>query len=143
MRTNVIFRHPAEIVRLSDADGILAIDGAQWFVALLRRVPGLEIDPDLCQEDWGVVLYARRKQKQFWIGLSMWDTERAWLAHFHHGSTAWMQRLSSSGNSELRSLLSDVHGVLASESEVSAIVWYEENQLEKARPIGFPTPAEG
>ena len=83
MRTNVTFRHPGEFVRLSDEDGILAVSGAQWFATLLRRVPGLEIDEDLCQEDWGVVLFARRNGKKFLIGLSAWD-KGALLAHFHN-----------------------------------------------------------
>ena len=74
MRTNVTFRHPAEFVPVSDADGILAVGGAQWFAALLRRVPALEVDEDLCQEDWGVVLLVRRNQRKFWIGLSAWDS---------------------------------------------------------------------
>lgn len=61
MRTHVTFRHPAEFVGdLEDGGGVLAVPGAQWFAALLRRVPGVEIDKDLCQEDWGVVFFARR-----------------------------------------------------------------------------------
>lgn len=143
MRNNVSFRHPAEFVPLSEEDGILAVGGAQWFLALLRRVPGFQIEDDLCQEDWGVVLFARHDQKKFWIGLSGWDSENAWLAHFHHDSFAWLQRFSSSGKSALRRLLADVHGVLASEPGVSDIVWYEESEIRKTRTAGFATPFEG
>ena len=143
MRTNVTFRHPAEFVPVSDADGILAVDSAHWFAALLRRVPGLQIDDDSCQEDWGVVFFARRDQKKFWIGLSAWDTENAWLAHFHHGSFAWLQRFTSSGTIELQRLLSEFHAVLAGEVAVSNIKWYEESEISKAQPAGFPTPADG
>ena len=50
MRTHVTFRHPTEFVPLSDEDGVLAVRGAAWFAAMLRRVPGLEIDGDPCQE---------------------------------------------------------------------------------------------
>lgn len=35
------FLHPAEFV--DAGEGILAVSGAQWFAALLLRVPGLEI----------------------------------------------------------------------------------------------------
>src|SRR5262249_12351962 len=112
MRTNVTFRYPAEFVPLSDQDGILAVSGAQWFAALLARVPGLAIDNELCQEDWGVVVFARRNQKKFWIGLSFWDVGGEWLAHFHHGSFPWLQWFSSSGNDELKRLLADVHAML-------------------------------
>src|SRR5689334_22419672 len=71
VRINVTFRYPAEFVPLSDEDGILAVPGAEWFVKLLRRVPGLELDEQLCQEDWGVVIFGRRAAKKFWIGLSL------------------------------------------------------------------------
>lgn len=144
MRTNVTFHHSAEFVRLSDEDGILAVGGAQWFVSLLRLVTGLQIEEDLVQEDWGVVIRARRDRKSFWIGLSMWPGgEHAWLAHFHHGSFAWLQRFTPRGNSELERLVADVHRVLASEPLVSDIVWYDESQMRKAQPSGFATPVEG
>lgn len=144
MRTNVRFRHPAEFVAVSDEDGILAVDGARWFVSLLRRVHDLQVDEELCQEDWGVVIFARRAKKKFWIGLSVWpDGEHAWLAHFHHGSSAWLQRISSSGKGELQRLLSDVQDVFANESALTDIVWYDESQMRKAQPDGFATPVEG
>jgi hypothetical protein len=143
MRTNVTFRHPAEFVGLSEHDGILAVSGAQWFSALLGRVPGLQIDEDLCQEDWGVVFFARRNQKKFWIGLSAWDAEGAWLAHLHHGSFAWLQWFSSSSQNELKRLLTDVHGVLASDPAITDIAWHEESEMSKPKPAGFPTPVEG
>ena len=143
MRTNVTFEHPAEFVPVSDEDGILTVSGAQWFAELLRRVSGLEIDQDLCQEDWGVVFFAQRNEKKFWIGLSAWDAEGAWLAHFHHGSFAWLQRFSSSGKNELKRLLADVHEVLASEPAISHIAWHEESEMSKPQPAGFPTPVDG
>ena len=140
MRTNVTFRHPAVFVPISDEEGILAVSGAQWFAALLRRVPGLQLDEDLCQEDWGVVFFARRNQKKFWIGLSAWDIDGAWNAHFHHGSFVWFQRFSSSGKNELTRLLADVHEVLDSETAISEIAWHEEREMRKPQPVGFPTP---
>jgi len=92
MRTNVTFRHPAKFLGIEDVDaGVLAVRGAHWFAKILTRVPHLELDRKLCQEDWGVVLFARRNQNKFWIGLSAWDSDGAWLAHIHHGSFAWLQ----------------------------------------------------
>jgi hypothetical protein len=143
MRTNVTFRHPGEFVPLSDEDSVLAASGAQWFAALLRRVAGLEIDNGLCQEDWGVAVFARRNQRKFWIGLSAWNTDGSWLAHFHPGSLAWLQRFSSSGKRELERLLADVHEVLAAHPAISDIVWYEESEMSKPQPAGFSTPVEG
>jgi hypothetical protein len=143
MRTHVTFRHPAEFVPLSDDDGILAVCGAQWFDALLRRVPGLLIEEDLCQEDWGIMCFARRNQKTYRIGLSAWTTEGTWLAHFRHGSFAWFQWFRSSRNDELTRLLADVHDGLASEPAISDIVWHEESEMCKPQPAGFPHPVEG
>jgi hypothetical protein len=142
MRTNVTFRHPAAFVPLEEGNDVLAVAGAEWFAALLQRVPGLQRDGDLCQEDWGVVVFVRREEKSFWVGLSPWEGENTWLAHFHHGSFAWLQWFSAAGTNALRRLVSDVHAVLANEPTVSDIVWYEESQIRKAEPIGFPTPVD-
>src|SRR5262249_20354242 len=101
------------------------------------------IDNELCQEDWGVVVFARRNQKKFWIGLSFWDVGGEWLAHFHHGSFPWLQWFSSSGNDELKRLLADVHAMLTSEPAISGVLWYEEREMSKAEPVGFRRPVEG
>jgi hypothetical protein len=143
MRNNVTFRHPAEFVGDSeDGGGVLAVSGALWFEALLQPVPGLEINGDPCQEDWGVVFFARRNQKKFWIGLGGWD-EGTWLAHFHHGSFAWLQSLTSSGKAELARLLADVHGVLTADPAITKIAWHEEREMSKPQPAGFSTPVDG
>jgi len=142
MRSNVSFRHPAEFAALPDTEDILAVGGARWFADLLRRIPDLELDGELCQEDWGVVVFARRKEKIFWIGLSAWQGDHTWLAHFHHGSFAWLQWFRSSGKEELRRLLADAHAVLSSEPAVSDIVWYEEKEMRKGNPRGFATPID-
>lgn len=124
MRTNVSFKYPAEFVGASEhGGGVLDVTGAPWFAALLKQVPALQVDEELCQEDWGVVVFARRNQKTFWIGLNSWDSEGTWLAHFHHGSFAWLQWFSSSGKAELASLLKDFQTVLASDPNVSEMTW--------------------
>ena len=144
MKNNVTFLHPAEFVRPSDEDGILSVDGAEWFVSLLRKVPDLEIDEKLCQEDWGVVVFVRRAEKKFWIGLSMWpEGEHAWLAHFHHASFSWLQKISSSGQRELKHLISDFHEVLVGDPEVSSVAWYDESDMTKSAPSGSENPGQG
>jgi hypothetical protein len=143
MRTNVSFRHPAAFVALPDTEDVLAVVGARWFADLIRRIPGLELDGDLCQEDWGVVVFARRNEKSFWIGLSAWEGDGTWLAHFHHGSFSFLQWFRSSGKEELRSLLADAHAVLSGEPAVSDIAWYEEKEMRKGNPAGFATPVDG
>jgi hypothetical protein len=87
------------------------------------------------------VFFARRRQKKFWIGLTpWWDVEGAWLAHFHHRSFAWLQWFSPTEKSEFKALLAAVHNVLASESLISEIVWYDESEINKRDPTGFPAP---
>jgi hypothetical protein len=143
IRTNVTFQHPAEFVGDSeDGGGVLAVRGAHWFAELLRRIPALQIDEDLCQEDWGVVFFGRRNQRRFWIGLSAWDAQGAWLAHFHHASFAWLQRFSSSGENELKHLVAGFHEVLTTEPTISGIAWHEESEMSKPQPASFPTPFE-
>jgi hypothetical protein len=143
MRTNITFRYPAEFLAHEEyGEDVLAVRGAQWFADLLKRVPGLEVDEELCQEDWGVVVFARRNQKTFWIGLTPWDwiTEGAWNAHFHHGSFSWLQWFSSTGKEEFKRLLIDVHDVLVSEPTITEIAWFEEREMNKPGPHSYPTP---
>jgi hypothetical protein len=139
MRTYVTFRHPAPFVVVSEDDGILSVDGADWFVALLNRIASLNLQSELCQEDWGVVAFAERAGKRFWIGLSMYG-EGEWVAHVHHASLALFQRLSASGNRELQRVLCDLHDVLAADPAVSQIAWYREVEMRKAVPRGSSTP---
>jgi hypothetical protein len=130
MRTHVTFRHPAGLVPLSGEDGILSVAGAEWFVSLLKQVPELAVRSDLCQEDWGIVVFAERTEKKFWVGLSA-EEEGAWVSHFHHDSFAWLQRFSPSGNRALQRLVQDFHRVLANQAAVSEITWYREDDMMK------------
>jgi len=139
MHRHVTFWYPAPFVRLSEEDGVLSVDGAQRFVSLLKRIPGLQVDDELCQEDWGVVIFARRARKQFWIGLSGFD-EHEWAAHIHHGSFAWLQRMSPSGKRAMEQLILDIHAVLANEPAVSKITWHPQTEAGKQNPRGSPTP---
>lgn len=133
MRTHVTFRHPAHGVQLSD-EGILAANGAQWFAQLLSRVPDLEIEKDICQEDWGIVVFAQRGGKKYWIGLSFWSGDGAWIAHFHR--RLW--QIDTKG--DLARLISDAHAALANDPLAADIAWYEENELNKGQSRGNPTP---
>ena len=143
MRTHVTFRHPAPLVLVSEDDGILSIDGADWFVSLLKRIDSLAIKTGLIQEDWGVVAQVARSGKTFWIGLSFWpEGDQAWLAHLHHGSFNLLQRLLPAGDRELRRLLSDLHLVLAAEPSVSEAMWYREDALVRWPLDGAETPDE-
>jgi hypothetical protein len=141
MRTNVSFRHPAKFVSIPEVEDVLAVSGALWFAELLRRVPGLHVVPDLCQEDWGVVLFCRRDERQFWVGLSLWpDGENEWLAHVHHASFAWLQRFSKTGKAALERFVVDLHHVLAGEPSISNIEWYHERGMRTANPHAAARP---
>lgn len=102
----------------------------------------MQIGEDLCQEDWGVAIIAQRNQKKVLDRPECVGRRGAWLAHFHHGSFAWLQWFSLSGKKELRRLLVDVHDVLASDTAISEIAWHEESERGKPQPAGFPTPVE-
>jgi hypothetical protein len=141
MRTNVVFRYPAEFVALSLDDGVLSTNGAEWFVKLLKQVNGLIVDERLCQEDWGVAVFAQRHSRKFWIGLSAWSDDQ-WLAHFHHGSWAWLQKFSPSGTKELQELLIDFHRMLKTEPSVSDVIWHQEDQMSKPSPDSFSSPVD-
>jgi hypothetical protein len=141
MRTNVTFRHPAEFVPVSEDDGILSVDGAGWFVSLLKRVSALIIDPRLCQEDWGVVVFVERDGMRFWIGLSSSD-EGDWLAHVHHGPRSFLQRFRKSGRIALERLVADLHGALAGDPSIRNVTWYHERDMNEAAPRGARTPMD-
>lgn len=142
MRNNVTFVHPAEFVPVSDEDGILALQGATWFVEILRRVPGFALEGVPCQEDWGVVFFGSRNAKKFWVGLSFWpEGEQRWLAHVHHGSFAWLQRLMPSGNAELRGLIAALEQTLRSDPHVSMMRWYSEAEINDGRSKGADAAA--
>ena len=141
MRNNVTFCYRAEFVPVSDDDGILSVTAADWFVSLLRQVNDLSVRSDLCQEDWGVVVFAERAGKRFWIGLSFWpDDESTWLAHFHHHSFAWLQRWSAAGKQELDRVISDFHAVLAQDPAIRDIAWYREKDMRGADALSSTTP---
>ena len=144
MRSHVSFRHPAVFVRLSDEDGVLAVSGAAWFLDLLNRVSHMVVNDELCQEDWGVVVFVERNRKRFWVGISMgFDGERgSWAAHFHHAPFAWLQRLSSSGKLELQRVVADFHQVLLAEPAVSEICWFRETDMRSPQRSGSSSPED-
>ena len=80
--------------------------------------------------------------KKFWIGLSAWNSEGAWLAHFHHGTFAWFQRFSSTGKQQLKRFLVDLHEVLLNEPAVTKIAWHEESEMSTPEPPRFPTSVD-
>jgi hypothetical protein len=87
---------------------------------MLERLPGIEVDRDVCQEDWGVVIFVRSRGGRFWVGLSWYD-EATWLAHFHHDDLAWLQRLRPSGRRALQQLVRDTRTMLASDPNAAII----------------------
>jgi len=141
MRNNVTFRYPAEFIGTEeDGAGVMAVEGASCLLQLLSGIRQIVVDPDPCQEDWGVVVFAERDRKPFWIGLSLYD-EGVWIAHFHGDSLAWLRWRSAPSNEELMELIADFHDVLCNEPAVSHVAWYTEQEMMRPNPQGFTTPA--
>jgi hypothetical protein len=141
MRNNVTFQYPAEFVPVPEDDGILSVAGTEWFIQLLQRIDHLSVEKELCQEDWGVVAFAQRNGKRFWVGVSFWpEGEHAWIAHFHHHSFALLQRWSAAGKREFERLVNDFHSVLATDPKVHNIAWYRESDMKGAHAPSSATP---
>jgi hypothetical protein len=117
MRTHVTFRHPAEFVPVSEDDGILSSTGVEWFLTILRQVPDLELDPDLCQED-------------------------DWIVHVH-GATSWLQRLSGAAAPAVDRLAHDLHIALQADPLVADVQWSTQRELNQGHRQGAPTPGAG
>ena len=116
MQNEFTFRYPEPGVTTNeDGSGVLSIRGAGWFADFLRRIPNLDVDGDLCQEDWCVVVFARREGREFWVGISS-AGEGEYDVHFHHGSFAWLQRMTPGGRAALARLIDDFR-IVASEDE--------------------------
>lgn len=114
----------------------MSTDGAGWFVDVLRRVPRLVVDPDLCQEDWGVVVFAARDGFKFWFGLSFWD-EGEWLAHAHHRGV--LQRFRAAGKAAYAAVISAFHVALAEQDVMAEVTWYLDD-ADLGGPRGAPSP---
>jgi hypothetical protein len=139
MRNTVTFKFPAPIVAAPDYEGILGVEGATWFFDLLRSIPGLDVEAELVQEDWGVVVFAQRGGRSFWIGLSAME-EHEWVAHVHHGSFAWLQRFSSAGKAGLREVASELDRALRG-AGASSIQWFREDDTSLRVPSASPQDA--
>src|SRR5262245_59259615 len=121
MRDHIRFQLEREFVGTEEGGeaGVLSVEGAGWFPRLLGRIRDIDVSTDLLQEDWGVVAFARRAGKRFWIGLSS-EGDGEWLAHAHHG--ALLQRLSRRGREALLRLIGDLYAVLSSDTQVSNVL---------------------
>ncbi len=128
MRTNVSFRFSTEFVGAAESDDILGVNGVSWFIERLQRIPELSLASSLVQEDWGVVVFAERRKRRFWIGVSLFE-EDTWIAHVHHRSV--LQRLSPSGRRQLQALTQDLHVALSSDAAVSDVRWYRQKDLRR------------
>jgi len=142
LRTQVIFEYPARFVGTeADNAGVLSVKGVRWFVFFLKSIPDLEVNSKLCQEDWGVVIFAKRHGRDFDVGLN-WMDEGKWLAHIHYGGIfGWVRRYSPSHKRELLCLVMDLHSVLSLYQSVKGIAWYSDKEAFKGfTGEGCPTP---
>jgi hypothetical protein len=141
MKTNVTFLCPEEFVRVSEDDGILSAKGADWFVTKLKKISAFAVDDRVYQEDWGVAIIGKRKEKRFWVGLSFFpDGEICWLVHVHHGPWTFLQRVLPSGKAELYELARDLDRVLKADATVSRVRWYRAEDLQKGHETWSEIP---
>lgn len=123
MDDHIRFSCAQDFVGTEEVPGVLSVEGADWFQKILQRIAGLDVDAELCQEDWGVVFFAAREGKRFWIGLGGWpDPGGEWMVHLHHHSFAWKQRFSRAGKRALQALIADVEEALRADPSVSEVM---------------------
>ena len=145
MRTTVSFEYPARFVGTeADDAGVLSIKGAGWFASILGSIPELEVNPQLCQEDWGVVVFTKRRQIAFdfffWGGLAE-DPISSWVAEVRHGGLFGLQRFMTKGQQELRFLVQDFHQTLTRNTQISNLAWFtSSDDAFSAKAQRFATP---
>ncbi len=134
MRTNVTFRHTAKFVPLSDEDGIIAVNGAQWFAALLRRVQALEIDENLCQEDWGRRVICPTQ----WTKVLDWTKCVERKRHMARPLSPWFTGVVAAvrfvWQERIEAFVGRCSPALAGDAAISDIAWYEESEMHKPQP---------
>lgn len=137
MRTTVRFRHPAPLVVVSDEDGVLSVAGAAWFLDTIRTIPGIELDPRLVQEDWGVIVRAHRGGRCFHIGLSSSGHEHEWVAHVRPRSFAWLERFSPGARPARAALVGELDRALRT-ANATGLKWFDESDLNLRAPVASP-----
>jgi hypothetical protein len=142
MRNTVVFTIPnvrwPEETDEDDFSDILETKHAGWFADILRRIDWIKIDPELCQEDWGVVAFASHDNLQFWIGLSYGgDADNEWIAHVHHGSFAIVQRYTKKGKQAQQQLAVELDRALRA-AGATTVRWYDNDDRAFAKPFDSP-----
>jgi len=144
MRTIVRFEYPAPFVGTEeDNGGVLSVKGAGWFAVLLGSIPELVVDPDLCQEDWGVVVFAMRGKMRFdfffWDGLAE-EPRRSWVAELRHGG--FFDRFMAKKREGLDRLVGELDRALKHDPSVSRVEWFDDSDKPfDPAERGFPAPA--
>jgi hypothetical protein len=145
MRKAVSFDYPAPFIGTeADDAGVLSIKAAGWFANLLQSIPELIVDPNLCQEDWSVVIFTKRQKKPFhfyfWNGLAE-EPRRSWIAEVSHGDLLGFHRFIPKSREGLDKLISDFHTALVRSPSVSRVTWFQ-NSTDAFAPAakGDPTP---
>lgn len=137
MRNTVSFHYPAPLVVVSDEDGVLSVEGAGWFLDMIRTIPGIDVEQSVLQEDWGVVVRVRLAGRSYRVGLSFTGNEHDWVAHVRHHSFAWLERFSPGGRAARAALVGEVDRALRT-ANASALKWFDESDLNLRAPAESP-----
>jgi hypothetical protein len=130
MKKAASFEYPAPFIGTDeDEGGVLSVNGARWFASILNTISGLEVDSDLCQEDWGVVIFVKRNKNPFdvflWGGMS--ETANLWIVELRYGGIFGFQRFWPDARLEFARVLHDLTEALNHDSSVSNIQWFEKS----------------
>jgi hypothetical protein len=136
MRNTVRFQYPAPLVVVSDEDGVLSVEGAGWFLDMIKTIPGINLDQGVVQEDWGVVVCAHRTGRSYRIGLSSTGYEHEWVAHVRH-HLAWLERFSPRGRAAREALVGEL-GLALRAANASELKWFDESDLNLRAPAESP-----
>ncbi len=136
MRNTVTFQYPAPLIVVPGTEDVLSVEGAGWFLGLLGTTPGIELDQEVAQEDWGVAIFARHVGRRYWIGLSAMG-EHEWLAHVHRHPFAWRQWFSPGGREARAVLVGGVDRALRTAS-ARGLKWFDESDRNLRAPADSP-----
>jgi hypothetical protein len=137
MRNTVSFQYRAPMVVVSDEDGVVGVEGAGWFLDIIRTIPGIDLDQSVVQEDWGVVIPARLAGRSYWIGLSSTGDEHDWVAHVRPHALAWLERFSPRARAARAALVGEVDRALRT-AHASGLKWFDENDVNLRAPAKSP-----
>jgi hypothetical protein len=112
-------------------------DCAQWLIVWLVSQGGEKVDEQPTQEDWGWLFSATVGQRDFMIGVGLFEDEEApnvWLVFIKPQLGLLSRKLfGRSDDAELLAVCQAVDRALKSTSEISDVRWHAEEDWMKGK----------